>query len=104
MFASSISGRMNDMFNSAEILLSSWSTVQVTNTLDIDGAYKYRIFINGEMIHEELNNDARTWQNMKIFAGEEYSLAAIAILRNVKLVTPFPQEGKLLKSCESHVT
>ena len=94
LFASSISGRNNDLFDADEIPIGSWSTVQVTNTQYAGDAYKYRIYINDEMVHEEWNNDARTWQNMKIFASDEYYGAANAELRNVNLTTPF-QAGKL---------
>ena len=89
MFSSSISGLQRDLFESEEIPLSSWSTVQITSTQHAGDIHKFRIYINDVIVYEEWNNDARTWQNMKLFASDEYYPAAIALLRNVDLTTPF---------------
>ena len=93
MFSSSISGLQRDIFESEEIPLSSWSTVQITNTQHHD-VHKFRIYINDVMVYEQLNTDDQIWQNMKLFASDQYYAAANALLRNLHLTTPF-QPGKL---------
>ena len=72
------------------IPMNEWTLVEISQLRQTDGSYQYTIKINDQIYDQIINNDAREFENIKVYTGDNYSFAPAATIRNLKINT-FPE-------------
>ena len=88
---SCINGSAYKEFKSTnKVPLNSWQTVEILQK-PIEGGRQYQLKINVPEIYQysTINNDARDFFNMKVFAADKYTEASGRI-RKINITTIFP--------------
>ena len=70
--------------------MNEWTQVEMSQLRLTDGSYQYTIKINDQIYDQIINNDAREFENIKVYTGDNYSFAPAATIRNLKINT-FPE-------------
>ena len=81
---SGINGTVNVGQDIPPIPVNEWTPIQVSQAKLAD-SYKYRIHINGTLVYETTNTDAREFENVTLYASDDFYEPANARIRNIVL-------------------
>ncbi|XP_047137853.1 uncharacterized protein LOC100198704 isoform X2 [Hydra vulgaris] len=97
--AAPINGNVNRYFDTAPIALKQWTNVEIRQHLE-GNAYVYTIKLNGEIVFTEKNNDARSFEDVKVYASDPWYPVQDGSIRDFYVLN---QNNDLLLSQNSHV-
>ena len=86
---SAINGVTSYPFISSPLPMHKWTRVEVSQLRQSNGSYQFTIQIADNIIAQVENTDAREFSNVKVFASNNYTSAARAKIRNIK-ISSFP--------------
>merc|ERR1711868_338011 len=75
---SAINGNKNKCYNSAATSVGEWVSVNIAQ----DASGLYEIQINGESVFTEQNDDARTFNNVRVYAADGWYVPLDGVIRN----------------------
>merc|ERR1711970_1234094 len=81
---SAISGNVNSFENYA-IETGKWNKIEINQKL-VDEKYMFEVLINGESKRSVENTSPDKYENIKVFAGDDWYPAAEGKIRNLKIV------------------
>lgn len=70
--ASAVNGNKNFVTNTNPIPLNEWTKVDISQTRQPDGSYKFTISVGGDTIREITNNDPREFKDIKVSPCSEH--------------------------------
>ena len=81
---SAINGDKNHCYNSKRpgLRRNQWSTVEIAQT-KVNNNYSYTIHLNGVLVYSIINNDARNFSNVKVYAGDGFYDSQPGFIRNL---------------------
>merc|ERR1739844_639466 len=82
---SAISGNANSLENYA-IETGKWNKIEINQKL-VDGKYMFEVLLNGESKRSVENTTPDKYENIKVFAGDDWYPAAEGKIRNLKIIT-----------------
>ena len=103
-FYSSFNGDYNLFLKSHWLAIGEKVSVNVTQSYLSEDVYRFAIYIDGNEIFSRANNDARSFENVKVYAGDPWYQPAKAILSDFsfqKFVTVLSLEICLFKMTKS---
>merc|ERR1719209_1380019 len=80
-----ISGKVNSVGNHA-IESGKWNKIEINQKL-VDGKYMYEVLLNGESKRSVENTTPEKYENVKVFAGDDWYPAADGKIKNLKIIT-----------------
>merc|ERR1719209_2406814 len=80
-----ISGKVNSVGNHA-IESGKWNKIEFNQKL-VDGKYMYEVLLNGESKRSVENTTPEKYENVKVFAGDDWYPAADGKIKNLKIIT-----------------
>ena len=69
--------------------MGEYTKVTIQQVQQPDGAYVYSVYLDETKIHTTVNNDPREFDNVKLFASDNYYPASKAELRYFNFQSPF---------------
>lgn len=90
---SAVSGNRNYCINSEPLPMNEWSALKVSQTMQSDGTFQYKIEINQDEIHSGINTWPQVFQDVKLYMSDPWYPAASASTKNVEFKTS-PVEDK----------
>ena len=79
-----INGNGNNCFNSKPLPKNQYTTVVIQQTLKYNDRYRYSIEIGGEEVYTVTSINPRVYQNVKLFASDNYYNPAKGSIKNIK--------------------
>ena len=76
------------------LVVNDWSTVKISQMMKSDKTLNFKIELNDETLHEVVNTQPKTMSNTRAWAVPSDLSAALANLRNIKLITHNCDYGK----------
>ncbi|XP_065672701.1 uncharacterized protein LOC105845300 isoform X3 [Hydra vulgaris] len=83
--SASINGNLNRVFKTAPVTLKEWSHVEISQQL-VNNAYIYTIKLNGENVLSEENNQARSYDNVMVFASDPWYPAQDGSIKDLTII------------------
>ncbi|XP_065653677.1 uncharacterized protein LOC136080664 isoform X2 [Hydra vulgaris] len=80
-----ISGDINKVFITNPIKLNKWSNVKVGQVLK-NSNYVYTIRLNGEVVFTYINNNAQSFNNVKVYASDPWHDVQDGLIRNLFII------------------
>jgi len=81
-------------FINRKIPMGKFTTVQVNQIRREDGTYRYSITLDGLTIFSTFNENPQVYENVSVLASNSRERPAAAVIRNLKFITPVPDECK----------
>ena len=75
-------------------MVNDWSTVKISQMMKSDRTFIFKIELNDENLHEVVNTQPKAMSNTRAWAVPDDLPAALAKLRNIKLITHNCDYGK----------
>ena len=69
--AAPINGNVNRYFDTKPLALKQWTNVKISQRFE-ENVYIYSIKINGEIVFTEKNQQARSFENVKVYASDPW--------------------------------
>ena len=82
-FMASVDGNKNHVYESSQIpKINEMTHFEIHQRYVSGGKYRYFIKINGQEIYSTINDDARQFYNVKVYAGNPWYVACPGFIKN----------------------
>lgn len=88
--AYSISGNGNRYFDK-DIPMGKFTNVKIQQEIQSDGKYRYSIAYDDKEVFSTINNSPRSYENAKVYIGDNFYPASNAVVENLEIQTPLKQ-------------
>ena len=86
-FATSLNNDRDYHRDSGSLVLDQWNDIHVSQRLDKNGNYVWRIIVNNNIIHETINTQPIEIQSAKVWLGNPWHPPAVGRVRNLHIVS-----------------
>jgi hypothetical protein len=89
VISSSISGDKDfrEFGELPDIGINNWTSIQMTQLLQNTGEYLLTLYIKDEIVFQTVNTDAREFNNVTIFGGDNFRFPSDALIHNLEIET-----------------
>nr|XP_047144773.1 uncharacterized protein LOC105843460 [Hydra vulgaris] len=83
-----VNGDIDYAFITQPLSLNAWSSLLISQT-ELDGIYTYTVYLNDQIIRNDINYQPRIFKDVKVYASDPWSDVFDGYIKNLKIVNGF---------------